>query len=528
MNNAIRVIHAQIGYNTGRSKTAYVAGALQNGSFRLTNAITKEVVLQGSLTLWGKKWNETWHTADLTQADQPGEYILEIFENGELNAKSESPVHIGRDILWHQCWHACTFAQLDVRAANCYPVGGWRDCGSELQEVSSHIIMLDALCDLWYDSRLPEFEREHLLQHLLRGADYICCCQKEDGGFVHEIKHNPSVSFGNCANAVAVLARVAALVQHHRPDKAEDYLCHAQKGFAFVTNHDFFSEQTENESLQITHGAPEGMDRPPDALRTRDLLSLLDAVISLHKAGVPGLEAAATALADEILTRQIPEEKAEYGLYGHFYTYPGYDFSEKANYHCGAWDLPYKNYNQGAHKPYWVLPLFEAAALFPHHPNAARWKNALRDFAYGFFLPACKHSPFSILPAGVYTGHGVLHFSGWYHGHAKIYGYAAALAARFFKEWRDPAFLAVAEANLQWVAGLNVQNTSLAVGIGDRSVKDWDALRGTIVNGFDASRQFSIAPVSKDTDLPTFLDDEGGIHHCAGFVAGLCAVGTIK
>ncbi|MBR4888034.1 MAG: glycoside hydrolase family 9 protein [Clostridia bacterium] len=527
MNDTIRVIHSQIGYDTGRTKKAYVAGTLQNGSFRLTNAITKQTVLEGPVCNWGEKWNENWHSIDLTPADLPGEYTLEIFENGELAAKAESPVHIGRDILWNQCWHAISFAQLDVRAANCYPVGGWRDCGSELQEVSSHIIMLDALCDLWTDARLPEFEREHLLQHILRGADYILCCQQEHGGFVHEVKHNPSVSFGNCANAVAVLARVAALVKHACPEKAVQYLHNARRGYDFAVTHDFFKEQTENESLQITHGAPEGMDRPPNALRTRDLLSLLDATLSLHNAGVPGLEDKAIALTEEIFSRQIPEEKAEYGLYGHFYTYPGYEFSEKANYHCGAWDLPYKNYNQGAHKPYWVLPLFEMTTLFPRHPRVSEWKKALHSFAYGFFLPACGHSPFGILPAGVYTGQGVLHFSGWYHGHAKIYGYTAVLAARFYKEWNDLAFLELAEANLQWVAGLNVQNVSLAVGIGDRSVKDWDALRGTIVNGFDASKQFSIAPVSKETDLPTYLDDEGGIHHCAGFVAGLCAMGTL-
>ena len=28
-------------------------------------------------------------------------------ENGEFAAKTESPVHIGRDILWNRCWHAC-------------------------------------------------------------------------------------------------------------------------------------------------------------------------------------------------------------------------------------------------------------------------------------------------------------------------------------------------------------------------------------------------------------------------------------
>ena len=252
--------------------------------------------------------------------------------------------------------------------------------------------------------------------------------------------------------------------------------------------------------------------------------SLLDATISLYKAGKVGLKEKAIALVNEILGRQIPEHRAEYGFYGHFYTYPGYDFSEKANYHCGAWHEPYKDYNQGAHKPYWVLPVFEAAELFSDCPDVDRWKAALHSFAYGFFLPVCRTNPFGILPAGIYTGMGVLYFSGWYHGHAKIYGYAAALAAKFHREWNDPVFLEIADANMQWIAGLNCGNISLVVGIGDHCARDWDALRGTIVNGFDASKQFSIAPVSAETDLPEYLDDEGGIHHCAGFLTGLCAV----
>lgn len=523
MADTIRVIHSQIGYDIGKSKKAYVTGTQSASHFHVINTVTKQTVFTGGLQSWGEKWNEFWQIADFSTLDVAGEYALQIFSGEDVLTQS-GIIHIGRDVLWNQCWHACSLAQLDVRAANCYPVGGWRDCGSELQEVSSHIIMLDAICDLLGDGRVPACETGRLLEHILRGADYIVCCQQESGGFVHEIKHNPNVSFDNCANAVAVLARVAVLVKEFAPTHAEKYLRAAQSGYEYLLTHNFFDDLQENHSLQITHGAPDGMKRPPAQHRTRDLLSLLDATLSLHKTGRYDLREKAIALVNEILERQIPEDRAEYGLYGHFYTYPGYDFSEKANYHCGAWHEPYKDYNQGAHKPYWVMPLFEARDLFQDCPDAARWESALHQFAYSFFLPACRANPFGILPAGVYTGMGVLYFSGWYHGHAKIYGYAAALAARFNREWNDPAFLEIADANMQWFAGLNCGNISLIVGIGDRFVRDWNALRGTIVNGFDASKQFSIAPVSAETDLPAFLDDEGGIHHCAGFISGLCAV----
>ena len=136
----------------------------------------------------------------------------------------------------------------------------------------------------------------------------------------------------------------------------------------------------------------------------------------------------AAAYADWVFARQIAQSEAEYGLYGHFRTYDSFPFSEKANLHCGAWDLPYKNYNQGAHRPHWILPLIELCECYPEKARCAAWLDGVRRFAYGYFLPACQSSPFGILPAGVYAGQGLLHFSGWYHGHAKIYGYAAALA----------------------------------------------------------------------------------------------------
>ncbi|MBR5296074.1 MAG: glycoside hydrolase family 9 protein, partial [Clostridia bacterium] len=298
----------------------------------------------------------------------------------------------------------------------------------------------------------------------------------------------------------------------------------AEKGYNFIESNDFFANLEENMSLQSTHGAPDELKIPPKQFRTRELLCHLQAVLSLHKSGVQNLEGKAVSLTEKILSRQILESDAEYSLFGHFYTFDGFDFSEKANYHCGAWDLPYKNYNQGAHKPYWVMPLFEMMELFSNENLTLKIKEALKKFAYGFFKPACFDNPFLILPAGVYKKHGVLYFGGWYHGHAKIYGYAAVLAMKFYRYFNDEDFLNIATANMQWIAGLNLGGISFIVDIGENFAKDWNVLRGTIVNGFSSSKQFSIAPVSKETDLPSFLDDEGGIHHCAGFISGLCSM----
>ena len=518
---SVKILCSQIGYDIGTSKKAFVTGAIKGGRFTVANAVTKQEVYNGALSMWGEKWGEDWLVADFSAVDCAGEYELEVFVGEVSVCKAPGHVHIGYNLLWNKTVYPCSTYQLDVRAANSYPEGGWRDCGSELQEVSSHIIMLDAVCDLYEEECVPKYEKERLLYHIRRAADYIVLCQTENGGFVHEIHHNLSVDFENSANAVAVLGRV------HRLLADEKYLKIAQKGYKFVSDYKPYIECLEGGELEITHGA-ESLFYPITKFRTRELLAHLAAVLSLYRSGITELSDKAIELTEEILARSVKKENAECGLWGHFYTYPHSKITEKANYHCGAWDLPYKNYNHGAHKPYWVMPIVEMTKLFPDHCHVGIWKEVLHDFAYHFFKPACLSSPFGILPAGVYGDKGLLHFSGWYHGHAKIYGYAAVLAAEFYKMFGDGSFFEIANDNLQWIAGLNVAGKSLIVGVGDNSAKDWNSLCGTIVNGFDASPQFRLAPVSYETDLPKYLDDEGGIHHCAGFISGLCAINKIQ
>ncbi len=99
----------------------------------------------------------------------------------------------------------------------------------------------------------------------------------------------------------------------------------------------------------------------------------------------------------------------------------------------------------------------------------------------------------------------------------------------FYKLYNDPQFIDVATGNLQWIAGLhsgfhenNAEfSASMIVGIGNRYKEDWDAMKGTITNGFEADAQFRLANPSKETDLPIVFGDEGGIHHPAGWISGL-------
>ena len=70
--------------------------------------------------------------------------------------------------------------------------------------------------------------------------------------------------------------------------------------------------------------------------------------------------------------------------------------------------------------------------IWPNNPNNEIWKQTVHSFAFNYFIPATNQNPFKILPAGYYKNIGLLNWSGWYHGHNKIFGYAAGLAMEFY------------------------------------------------------------------------------------------------
>ncbi|MBC8141353.1 MAG: hypothetical protein H7Y38_07910, partial [Armatimonadetes bacterium] len=290
------------------------------------------------------------------------------------------------------------------------------------------------------------------------------------------------------------------------------------------------------------HGAPPDY-AVPDEWMTRDLLQHCWAATELAKDDESFLPEA-VALANRVVARQVPASEAgRYdGLYGHFRTFDTGDLIEKA--WCHNLENKIAGADAGGHFPHWVLPLLTLAEAFPAHPDSPRFRECVRDFAYGYFLPACSRNPFYLLPLGYYEGQGLVSFAGLWHGMNAAYGLAAALAWEFERAFGDAAFRAVYTGNLQWIAGLNAGLTreslagstlfdteiaagiavpvSLIHGIGTRCAGSWLNIKGAICNGFAVGAQFKFdIPANTENDAPTSFTDEDWISHAGAWLSAL-------
>ena len=538
--------YSQIGYDLSLPKNAMIQHVdstflSKNATFTVNRISDNKEVFSKKIGIAGRKWNKYWWKLDFSGFQKPGSYYLTVFDKGKpvFKSKKELPITINDNLLWDKTWYATALAHLQVRDSLSYkPEGGWKDCGSTLQEVSSHVIMLNALCDLYEltPDRLSEEEKKEIFRQMMIGADYVALCQDKaaelgfkEGAVIHEVRENLKVVTGNVAKTAMILARISRLIEPVHPDKAREYKNRSISSYQWISEYGPILHWENSDYFAITHGAPYHIKRPPKEWMTRDYVMMMWAALELYKCGESRYKKNAIDYAQKILARQVPKEKAEGGLYGHFYTYDSYDFTEKANIHCGAWNANYKAYNQGGHFPHYLIPLIEMIGLWPDNPNVSRWKQCVRGFAFNYFIPATNQNPFKILPAGYYKNEGLLNWSGWYHGHNKIFGYAAGLAMEFYNLFKDERFIEIAMGNLAWITGLHSGfhenneefSASMIVGIGNRWKADWNAMTGTITNGFEAYKQFQLTKPLKENDLPKYFGDEGGIHHPAGWISGL-------
>jgi len=542
------IMSSQVGYDVDDPMRAVVrsdrADALSpDATFTLVDS-SGAVVLAGPLSRWGEKWGCHWWIADFSRHRRRGTYTIHILNGARAPLRSD-PLEIGKRLLWSKCYRTIAFDYLDTRAEQARTGKGWRDCGSDLQEFSSHAVAVDGLCDLLeLGTALTAPEQRNILSdQILTGCGYLAHLQDKagalglgDGAVVHEDRQTDVVT-GNVAKAAAIFARVARLLAAQHPEKSAACLDRAQRAFAWIEAHGPIVNAEEQTFFPHVHGAPPGSVPPEDQWMTRDLVTMARAAVELYRAGQERYQAKAVHYANRVMKRQVPATQREGGLYGHFYTYDDYTsfggvrFTEKANIHCGAWSKEGRIYNKGGHYPHYLIAWIDMIALWPDHPDAARWRQCLHDFAYGYFLPACRRSPFLILPAGYYRNEGLLYFGSWYHGHNNIYAFAASLALEFDRFFRDDRFREIAVGNLQWVAGLNCGlkegeparyvPVSMIAGLGARSRGSWTKIAGSICNGFSASRQFKIAAPSANDDLPRFFDDEAYIAHSLPYLAAL-------
>jgi len=324
------------------------------------------------------------------------------------------------------------------------------------------------------------------------------------------------------------------LIAEFEPDKSADYLCRAEAAFLYVTRQ--AGPYGKSGFMASNHGAPE--EYVPTDWMTRDLLMMLTAALELVIAGRLEYRAEAIKLARRVMVRQVPQENAEGGYYGHFYTFGDADFTEKANTHHHV------GHDAGSTFPHYIIPFIEMGRRWYDDPDAPAWRKTLENFAYGYFLPACSANPFYLLPEGYFSGEGLLWFCGPWHGINTSYGFGAGLATELEMALGDKHFRQIAVGNLQWIAGLHSGITAESLagclrwkddipadkaisysqisGVGNRYTGGWNEIAGTICNGFDVNPQFQfVIPPTAASDSPRLFTDEDWIPHAAGWISAL-------
>ena len=542
----VALMTSQIGYEPGEPirviARAESATATPTGTtFQLEDS-KGATIHKGPVSPAGEKWGVHWWTLEIPGHTSPGEYRIRIGA-GAPHAITSDPISIQAGTRWNQCFETIAFDFLETRAKLARSGKGWKDCGSDLQELSSHVVTVDCLCDILEKTPglTDQAGKKRIIAQIVRGMGYIAMLQDRamelglgDGPVVHEARQS-DLTTGNTILASMIFARTSRLLKGTDASLAGDYRSRAVRAYQWIKQNGPIIPDEDPLFFAPVHGAPEGSKPPPGQWMTRDLLMMARAALELHKAGLPGYQDEATRHVRAVMERQVSKEDAEGGLHGHFWLYDdfssfgGVRFSEKAVIHCGAWSREGRIYNKGGHYPHHLIALIEMLELWPDHADSPAWKQCLRDFAYGFFQPACKTSPFLILPNGYYNGVGVQHFGSWYHGQSSMYSLAAILALEFEKLFKDPEFHDLAVANVQWVAGLNCGwrkekddpwlAYSLVEGIGHRSWKGWSGIKGSTINGFSASPQFKIQPADAAKDKPAYFDDEDYIAHSLPFLS---------
>ena len=543
-------LYSQIGYDLKDPMKAIIRSNsedyIKDGTvFALLDAKSGKSSLSGKVEKWGPKWKSFWWLIDFSGLDREGEYKIAVSYDGKTVLKS-GPFPVGPHILWDKTVKLVALEQLEERSKLARNQIGWKDCGSHWREVNSHATTVIGLCDLLelgYEWIEPE-DRERLIKQIMVGCDYIGICQDKaeelghpKGAIVHEIPSFIQIIPGDIAQSTVAFAMVSRLLSDIFPEKSRQYLARAQAAFGYITEH---AKPYDSELFShLNHGAPEDF-AVPDEWMTRDLMMMLWGAVELWFCGkdVGYYLKKAEELAQKVLKRQVSKEKSEDGLYGHFYTFDSCDFTEKANTHH------HFGYDTGGTFPHYIMPLLKMVCFWGKNPNIEKWRKAINDFAYGYFLPACSANPFYLIPEGYFKGEGLLNFCGPWHGINTTIAFASSLACVLEGFIGDRKFREIAVGGLQWIAGLNAGITtksfggckvwredvdegkavpySQIYGVGTRYTGNWTDIRGTIPNGFDVNPQFElvVAP-TLENDEPLLYTDEDWIPHSAGYISAL-------
>ena len=510
---------------------------------------------------WGAVWGSHWWIATFGQPLKEATYRVEI-RKGEEVLLSDGGLEVKRNILWDRTIRLSAVDMLERRVHFTKVGAGWQDAGTLWVESCAQSGMVIGLEDLleYEANRFDKEFLERLEKQIIVGCDYLVMTQEKalelgypEGAFTHDLHGHEHDILPNDANKAAVaLFRASRLLSGKYAIRKTRYREAGEKGFQWLINH---ATPLGGYGFQgFQRGIPENTIIPDDEWVTRDLVMMCWA--SLERWKVRKDEESqqwCQHYAQQVMERQIPEEKAEHGFYGHFYEFTSLNHSESAWIH-GI--VPVEGGTQfgtdlGGFFPNYLIPLIEMVKLWPEHPDASGWKNMLANFSKGYLKPACRANPFYLVPLGIFGEQGPNWFCGTFHGTNAIYGFTAALALELSSLLDDEELIRIAYGNLQWIAGLNSGVTrenlrkgcvifsmdveenlalpaSMICHIGNRWAGTWFQTRGVICNGFSVGEQFKYdVAVRRENDGPHSLTDEDWIPHSAGWVAGLVRLNRI-
>ena len=568
MTKEISLLFSQLGYYPDGEKQAFVrtpedvpADTLQDLSFRLLEE-AGGAVLEKKSVYWGALWRARWWVLDFSEITRPGRYRLEI--GGERSAAFDIKPHI----LAGQSLRLTALDQLEARKKA--GVGGWRDCGSEIREISSMVITVLGLCDVWNNESLLPGERDKLLREIIRGADAICASQErwpddpeKDGRFNHDAFRQTDYGTTDYHNwhdtAFAMLGLLSAEKTVHlsAPALAAQYLDCAQKAYRNAITRPYPLESDFRGRDHISIRYTDDFATPthwlarrfydiqdetwelPRSLRTKEKLTFAHACAMLfERTGCPEHLDTAAAYADAACQRQCldPESPG----YGYFYAFENDDQRFSLAFGHGH------KFHMGTIEPCDLGGLMHLVRLLPPGERTARYLRAMRLYANGYVKRAAELTPFSLYPQTVYRPErgGVSFFKMAIHGFTCLYGQVAhdlfALAAFL----RDEQLAQIAECNLFFPVGRNPGMPdshqprtwtciSLIKGVGSHSFGGVHTLSvipdGSAMNGF-ASAQFDIdTPFEDMPDEPlgfykpdgTLWFNEDYLPHSHGYVRGV-------
>ncbi|MDX1285122.1 MAG: hypothetical protein R3182_08925, partial [Draconibacterium sp.] len=354
---------------------------------------------------WGEIWKSHWWVAEFPSFNEEGEWDVEI-RNGAQTVFKDSGLVVKKNVLWDSTIEWSSVDMLERRRHFTGLGVGWQDAGAKWAESPAQSAMIIAL------EELLEFKKETFNEDFLKriyeqitcGCDYLLLTQEKahelgfpKGAMSHDVLgHEKDILPHDVSKAVVALMKAVKLLPDSYSEKKLKYERAAKLSFSWLIN--TAKPMGDYGYVKMQRSLSDEVKIPKDEWPTRDLITMIRASLEMFNGGMLDAKDLAIDFAQQVMLRQIQKEQAMSGFYGHFYEFGSLDHAEPSWTH-GI--VPGQQGSQfgtdmGGVYPNYLAPIIELLEMFPAHGDVEKWKQMLRDFAYGYLIPACEANPFKL------------------------------------------------------------------------------------------------------------------------------------